>query len=225
MTFFNIFSKKKVKEKEKLKIIVDNREKNSLVISELMNLGFEIEYKQLPVADYLIGNIAIERKTISDLKFSIMNKRIISQLLELKQYSSHLLLIEGFLGEDIYSGQIHENALRGFLLAVGLEFGTPMIFTQDAKDTAKYLSVLARKKKSSEPSLRASKILLSEEEQAQFILEGFPNIGPVAAKKLLLKFKTLKNIFNASNEELEEILGKRTLEFRGLLEKIIEIKN
>lgn len=223
MTFFDIFSKKKVKKEAPLKIIVDNREKNSLVIPELMDLGFEIEFKQLPVGDYLIGNTAIERKTISDLKLSIINKRIIQQLLELKQYKSHLLLIEGFLEEDIYNEGIHENALRGFLLAVGLEFATPMLFTQDAKDTAKYLYVLARKKKSSESTIRASKILLSEEEQAQYILEGFPNIGPVAAKKLLLKFKSLKNIFNASAEELEKVIGKRASEFRGLIDKIINL--
>jgi Fanconi anemia group M protein len=213
----NIFSSKKV-QKEKLKIQIDNRERNSLIPSYLIKQGFEVEFKQLPVADYLIKNIAIERKSVSDLKSSIINKRIIQQLLELKQYPKHLLLVEGVLDQDIYSSQgIHENALRGFLLSVALEYQTPIIFTHNEEDTAKYIYVLAKKDKSRDFSLRASKIFLSKKEQLQFILEGFPNVGPAKAKALLEKFKTLNNIFNASEDELKEILGRRAEEFKSLL--------
>jgi Fanconi anemia group M protein len=219
MPFLDIFSKKKEKE-EKIRIIIDNREKNSLVAPYLMEQGFEIEFKQLPVGDYLVNGTAIERKTVSDFKSSIINKRIISQLLELKQYGKHLLLIEGILAEDLYSGGIHENAFRGFLLSVALEFQVPIIFTRDEKDSAKYISVLARKKEKGEVALRASKIALTDKEQVQFILEGFPNVGPAKAKKLIEKFGSLKNVFNASGEDLKEILGKRTEEFKKLLDYI-----
>lgn len=213
----NIFSSKKIEE-EKLKIQVDNREKNSLVPSYLVKHGFEIEYKQLPIADYIIKDIAIERKTISDLKSSIINRRIFDQLKELKQHPTHLLLIERILDEDLYNSAIHENALRGFLLSVALEFHTPIIFTHNEEDTAKYLYILAKKDKSTQPSFRASKIALSKEEQIQFILEGFPHVGPTKAKKLLEKFKTLNNIFIASEEELREILGIRAKDFKSYLD-------
>lgn len=219
MPFFNIFSKKNPLPEKKLKIIIDNREKNSLVIPELLNQNFEIEYKQLPIADYLIGNIAIERKTIQDLKSSIINKRIMQQLIELKQYPFHLLLIEGISDENIYAPPLHENALRGFLLSIALEFQTPMIFTQNAKDTAKYLSVIAKKKPSQEPSLRPSKIFLSEKEQLQFILEGFPNIGPKTAKKLLEKYNSIKAAINAPEEEIKALIGKKSEKFLELINK------
>ena len=45
----------------------------------------------------------------------------------------------------------------------------------------------------------------SLEEQKQFILEGFPGVGPTIAQELLKKYKTLKNIFKTREEELEEI--------------------
>ena len=144
MTFYNIFSRKE-SEKNEIKIIVDHREKQSLIPSELIKLGFQIEFQQLKVGDYLVNDVAIERKTISDLKSSIINKRIITQLEEIKQFPKSLLLVEGITNEDIYSGIIHENALRGFLLSVALEFKVPIIFTQNEKDTARYLSVLANK--------------------------------------------------------------------------------
>jgi ERCC4-type nuclease len=217
MTFLDIFSKKPSKKSLSPLITIDNREKNSLVPSELSKLGLKLEFKQLPVADYIVGNTAIERKTISDFKSSIINKRIFSQLLELKQFPTNFLILEGINSEDIYSGTIHENAFRGFLLAIINEYKVPIIFTQNEKDTAKYLSVLARKKTKSSSALRASKILLTEKEQLQFILEGFPNIGPSTAEKLLKYFKNLKNIFNASQEELSSILGKKAENFYNLL--------
>ncbi len=209
MTFFNIFSNKKIKEKENTKIIVDNRERNSLVISELIKRGNKLEFAQLPVADYIINNIAIERKTISDFKSSIINKRIISQLNELKQYPKNLLILEGFENQDIYKGQIHENAFRGFLLSIALNFKTPIIYSINEEDTAKYLSLLATKKSKKTEPIRASKIMLSEKEQLQFILEGFPEIGPATAKKLMEEFENLKDIANSSKERIEKSIGKK----------------
>ncbi|MEK6811014.1 MAG: ERCC4 domain-containing protein [Nanoarchaeota archaeon] len=217
MTFFNIFSKQKIVEKGVVKIIVDNREKNSLVISELVKRGFAVEFEQLDVGDYIVNGVAVERKTISDLKSSIVDKRIISQLNELKQYPKHLLIVEGFGGGDIYSEGIHENAFRGFLLSVAFNFKTPMIFSIDEEDTAKYLSVIARKNDKNENPIRASKILLSDKEQLQFIIEGFPEIGPATAKKLMNEFSNLKEVANASKEQLEKVIGKKSQHFYNLI--------
>jgi len=70
MPFHNIFStKKETKKESKIKIIIDNREKQSLVASQLANLGFQIQFEQLKVGDYLVNNVAVERKTINDLKY------------------------------------------------------------------------------------------------------------------------------------------------------------
>jgi len=224
MTFLKIFStpseKKYIKEQanNKIKIIIDNHEKNSLVPSQLISFGFQIDFQNLPVADYIINNIAIERKTISDLKSSIISKRIISQLEELKQYPSRLLIIEGIAEENIYEGIIHENALRGFLLSVVLNYQVPIIFTQNSEDTARYLVVLAKKQEKQETPIRASKIAFSKDEQIQYILEGFPHIGPKNAHKLIKKFGSIKSIINASEEQLKEILGSRASDFKRLIE-------
>ena len=86
--FHNIFSKKSEKAPE---IIIDIHEKNSLVPSELSKLNIKYKFEPLKVADYIIGETAIERKTIADLKSSIINKRIFSQLEEIKQCPKPLL--------------------------------------------------------------------------------------------------------------------------------------
>jgi Fanconi anemia group M protein len=216
MTFHNIFSSKKdkISEKQQETIIIDNREKNSLVPSELIKLNFNIQFEQLSLGDYIVNNTIIERKTLSDLQSSIINKRIFSQLQDLSKTSS-LLIIEGNKNES--KTTIHPNALKGFLLSLSIDYKLPFIFTENEKETAQFILILSKKKINKDISLRLSRSQLSIEEQKQFILEGFPGIGPTTAKKLLKEFKSLSNIFNSSELDLKKILGKRTTSFSSLL--------
>lgn len=214
----DIFSNKPTRNPPKKKIIVDHREKNSHVVHELEEHGFEIEFRQLKVADYIIKGTAIERKTVQDFVSSMINKRLIKQLKELRQYPSRLLIVEGIDEQDLYlkeseyieeeTKNMHPNAIRGFLLSILLNYEVPIIFTKDSEDTVKFISVLSRKKKRELP-LNISKKNLNKQERMQFILESFYGIGPKTARKLLNEFKSLKNIFSASEEQLEEVIGKK----------------
>ena len=210
--------------------------------SELSSLGFEIEFKELKVADYLVRNVAVERKTVSDFISSMINKRLLRQLEELQQYENKLLIIEGIEEQELYNDKkynmrfqrrqletavpqleeiqkepagffLHPNAIRGFLLSILLKHKIPLLFTKDYKDTARFIERIARKKEQ-ELSLNATKKARNKKEQMQFILEGFPGIGPKTAKKLLKEFKSLKNIFNANEEELEKCIGKKAEIFK-----------
>lgn len=262
-TIHNIFSTEKItspkKQLPKKRIIIDYREKNSLVASYLVKLGFEIHFKELKVADYIIKGVAIERKTIFDFIQSMKNKRLINQLEELKQYKNKLLLIEGIEEQELYNDDnepqrgihriaqkdaslqcfeegagaytslasqtqtsvgasrgkqgvsshgVHANAIRGFLLSILLKHKIPIIFTKDYRDTARFMNVIANKKQNEKP-IRPIKKSLNKNEQIQFILEGFPGIGPKTAKKLIKEFGTLKNIINSSYEDLEKVIGKK----------------
>jgi len=206
-----------------LAIIADNHEKNSLVISELSELGIDVEMQHLPVADFLVNGVAIERKTVSDFLSSMINKRLSRQLEEIKQYPKSLLIIEGIDEQELYNDcnpeGINANAIRGFLLSILLGFQVPIIFTKDYADTAKFISVLAKKEKKEHISLRAVKKALNKKEQLQYILEGFPGIGPATAKKLLKRFKTIRGIIDASENELKKEIGKKAGVFKIITEK------
>lgn len=206
----------------KPKIIADRREKNSLVIAELFELGLDVELKHLLVADYLAGEIAVERKTINDFVSSMLSKRLMMQLIELKQnYPKQLLIIEGIEEQDLYVSHLHPNlhpnSIRGMILSVETDFGIPILFTKDYKDTAIFLKLLATKQP--KPiSLIAKKHAFNVSEQQQMIIESFPGIGPTMAKALLKKFKTIKAIINASEEQLKKIprLGKKAAVMKKL---------
>ena len=61
--------------KPEVKIIIDTREKQSLVASYLIEKGAKIEFEKLDIGDYLIQDTIIERKTFQDLLSSVIDKR------------------------------------------------------------------------------------------------------------------------------------------------------
>jgi len=125
----------------------------------------------------------------------------------MKKYPNQILLLEGFYyNYDDFN--IHENAIRGMLLSVALDFKIPIIYTENEEDTANFLILTAKKYGKPTPKLgtRPTKTLKTPEEERQFILEGFPGVGPVAAQSLMENFKNLKGIFNANKKQLEKIL-------------------
>ena len=185
-------------------MIVDNREKNSLVVSELAAKKVNFELKRLDVADYIVGNVAIERKTLSDFVSSMISKRLIRQLSEMKQYKQKLLIVEG---NDLDESRINPNAVRGMILSILLDFNVPIVFTKDSEETATFLTLLNKRqgKKSKDISLKAKKLAYSLAEQQQFILESFPGVGASTAKGLLKKFKTIKNFILADKKDIAGI--------------------
>lgn len=223
----NIFSKSKT-EKEaicpntKIPIIIDTREKQSLIASNLIKRKANIDFEKLEIGDYLIQDTIIERKTFADLVGSILNKRLFDQLREIKKYPNHFLLIEGF--DYNYSRfNVHENAIRGMLLSVAIDYQVPIIYTEDEEDTANFLILTAKRYEKPRPEigLRPSKTFQTPEEQKQFILEGFPGIGPTTAKQLLENFSSLKEVFNTTEEKLKKIERfdeNKIKKFLGLLD-------
>ncbi|MEK6935765.1 MAG: ERCC4 domain-containing protein [Nanoarchaeota archaeon] len=226
MPLFNPFSFRKSKSKKiKIipKIIADIHEKDSLIFAELSeNKKIELIIQSLEIGDFLIGETAIERKTVQDFISSMISKRLSEQLKQMKQYKNQLLIVEGALFKEDASEKpygVLDNAIRGFILSIINNYQVPIIFTQDYKDTSQYLITLAKQqlKPKIEISLH-SRIPKTIKEQKQYILESFPNIGPITAKKLLEEFKTLSSVFSATEEELSKILRKKSKDFKKLLE-------
>jgi ERCC4-type nuclease len=215
---------KEVKKTETIeKIIIDYREKNSLIASHLMKLGLKIEFEELKIGDYIIKDIIIERKTVSDFISSMINKRLLKQIEELKQYSNKLLIVEGISEKELYSSSeekegVNPNAIRGFLLSILIKHKIPVLFTKNSEDTAKFMNILFRKK-GKEINLNAKKKILNRKEQLQFIIESFPGIGPKKSKKLLEKFGSIQNIVLAPTEELKKILGEKAKQIRRIIEE------
>lgn len=190
-----------------LKIVADYREKGSPVLKELIDKNIILNLEKLSIGDFLLSSkVVIEYKTVSDFVDSIIDGRMLSQLKELKKYEKPLIIIEGT--EDIYAmRKIHPNAIRGMLITITISYGIPLIQTKNHKETAELLLLIAKKEQLEEKSditYHFAKPLTLKEQQEYFI-SALPNIGIGGARPLLKHFKTIKNIVNASEKELQEV--------------------
>ncbi|KAF5086430.1 ATP-dependent RNA helicase SrmB [anaerobic digester metagenome] len=190
-------------------IYADSREGNSSVLRELDGLDVKIRVKGLAVADYQVSDdVAIERKTVKDFISSIMDKRLHKQAKELvENFKKPLMIIEG---DNLYSGFVHPNAVRGALASIAVDFGIPIIPTRSEADTAAMITRIALREQSREKKavqIRTEKKPLTTWEQQLYIVESLPNVGPVTARKLLEEFKTVKSIVNAGEDELKKVDG------------------
>jgi Fanconi anemia group M protein len=217
------------KQKNKIEIIADSREKGTGILKELVNLGIDVETKNLHSADYVINNIGIELKTKEDFLESIIDKRLLNQLIELKNnFEKQLIIIQGI--EDIYSlRRIHPNAIRGMLATIALSYNIPIIYTKNPQDTAALLLTIAKREQDTDKkdfAIRQEKKPLTLKEQQEYIIESLPGVGPLLAKSLLKKFKSVKKIINAKEDKLQKVekIGKtKAREIRKVIEE--EYKN
>jgi len=200
---------KYTKETDKVKIIVDHREKASKVIKELVDLPVEIKLETLENADYLLSSrCGVEYKTVQDFVDSIVDGRLLQQIKQIKNdFERPLLIIEG--EDDIYSVRnVHSNSIKGMLATIIISYGIPIIQTKTSKETAELFYIIAKREQEATTkdfSAHAEKRTMSLKEWQEYIVSSLPGIGATLAKPLLKKFKTVRKIFNAKHERLEKV--------------------
>lgn len=220
------------KKDSELIIYADNREGASGVIKYLSEIGINVRTRTLTTADFVLSKrVGVERKTKRDFIDSIIDKRLLHQLNDLKNnFERPLLILEG--EEDIYSiRNIHPNAIRGMLATIAVSYGIPIIQTRNLQETAEIMKAIANREQHYEEKdigVRTEKKPMTTKEQQEFIIESLPNVGPSLAKSLLKEFKSVRKIINAKPEKLTKInqLGeKKAAEINRILDEIYEDEN
>ena len=195
----------------RIRIVADEREKASGVPDVLNELGFRVEFAQLPVADYILSHrTAIERKSLRDFVSSIYDGRIFKQCAELSaKFPRPILLVEGNIAEE---ERIKENPalFYGSLASLITAYGIFTIFTDSYLNSALAIKslmehladergkgpLITKAVKTNDPSL----------EQVYFV-SALPGIGTKLARRLLESFKTPSAIMKASVPELAKVQG------------------
>jgi len=225
-----VFEKTSHKDKTKknnqhqVKIIVDVRERNTKILTELKEKT-NINLNQLPVGDYILSDrIAVERKTTDDLLQSIIDNRLFTQAREItKYYEMPVYIIEG--SKDLYAARnIHPNAIRAAIASLALDYGLALIHSKNEADTAEYLYQIAKREQIDEGRqirLRGGKKPLLLAEKQRYIIESLPNVSCVLAKRLLDEFKSVEKIMKASEKKLMKVEGigeKKAKQIRKVIE-------
>ncbi len=215
---------KNLNPKAKETILVDYREKGSNVMKELLEKGVNLKLEKLLYADFILsGSVGVEYKTSNDFVDSIIDGRLLEQARTIKaNFQKPLIIVEG---EDFYSARrMHPNAVNGMLAALLVGFGIPVLRTKNPEETASLLHMIAKKEQEkfgSSFSLHGDRKPLTLKEQQEFIISAFPGIGTILNRPLLKKFGSIKNIVNASEEELQKVdlIGKKKA---GAIRQLVE---
>lgn len=201
-------------DEEDPKIIADSRETNSSVVRNLdtdNDVTVEVE-SNMEVGDYVVGNdCVVERKTVEDFHDTITGDRSLFEQIKSmsNSYDNPVLLIEGSHGE-LYTQNIHPNAVRGVLASVVSDFNTTIIESIDQDDTANILKSLAKREQDDderEVNPHGNKETSDLKSQQEYIVSSIEGVGPKTSTNLLKHFGDIKSVLDASTEELKEVDG------------------
>jgi Fanconi anemia group M protein len=170
--------------------------------------GMEVTLRNLDVGDYVVSDrVAIERKTATDFVASIIDpeRNLFRQIGDLsRSYDRPVLILEG---RDLYTRQVNPNSIRGALAAVAVDYGVPIIPTEDQDETASIIALLAAReqKEGHEPKVHGHKTARTLKEQQEYLISAIPSVGPRVARNLLRHFGSIEKIMTARQEELQEV--------------------
>lgn len=213
-------------------VITSDEPKRSFFVARFIEAGLKPKVKKLPTFDFVIYGktekdaTGIERKTASDFLGSVEGKRIAlgqyekgriwDQLKRMKEsgIEDRWILIEG----NPYNRRLTSYRKKGFskiriwgALRGISRWGCFVERTKDINETAEYIINLVKQKKKpkKEFALRTSPPnSMSPHRKKQYILQGFPAIGPKTSKKILREHKTLMNFFN--NIDTSKAIGAKS---------------
>ncbi len=211
---------------DRLRIIVDERERKSGIPDLLRAVGINIEMKTLPIGDYIVApETVVERKSIHDFVSSIFDGRLYDQCNRLKtQFQFPIILIEGNLDEI---NDITENPLifYGAVSSIALDFKIPVLPTPNADHTAKLLvSLCSRKESATGPFLKKIKKSNDIQRQQLNVLSSLPGVGEKLSLRMLEKFGSPLRVFTASSAELAKVDGLREAKAKKI-RKMLEAKS
>ncbi len=197
-------------------VAVDPRERSLARMLESMGVG--VTLKVLEVGDYVVSDrVAIERKTASDFIDSLIDpaRGLFGQIRDLaRTYDRPILILEG---RDLYTRQVHPNAIRGALASIAVDFGVAIIPTSDEEETVSVIAAIARREQQARggaPQAHGKKTHRTLKEQQEYLVSSIPGVGNAVAKNLLRHFGSVERVFAATEEELKEVelVGSKTAE-------------
>jgi ERCC4-type nuclease len=209
------------------RIVADSREQAGSVVKHLHGLGAAVETRRLDIADYVLSDrVAVERKSTKDFVDSLVDGRLFEQLKELRTYPRAFLVIEG---ASMYGHRnVAPEALLGALASAVTDFGVPVLRTEDALETARFLVAVAKREQGRENrkvAVRPAGPGMGDAERQMHLVAGLPGVDAVRADALLRHFGSAAAVFAASEAALAEAphVGPKTARMiRELLDQPYE---
>lgn len=205
-----------------LTIIVDNSERESVVIKHLQQKEVTVEYANLRTGSYLISEaVAVERMTVKDFAKLTAEKVLFRRLLEFKKtYAEPLVLIEGV---DLLKSKLASpGSLRGAISYICCLNRMPMLYTASEAETAEMLFIMANQTQFglgyevAIPEAAQVGVAAGDGQPAKpktppeiqnYIVQALPDVGPSLAKSIMKMYGNLRTLFSATTGDLTKVDG------------------
>ena len=194
-----------------IRIFSDDRERDS-GIPQILQTQFHVcvVEARMTWGDYRIDErIVVERKTIHDFALSVIDGRLFRQVQRMKRHAEEaLMILEGNPAIPM-TVDLHPHAFKGAILSIVFDWNVPVLFSNDAADTALTLWLIAQqwKQRQSEVSLRPGRRPKRLRNRQIYVLQGLPFVGSIVAMRLLEHFGSVERVIGASAEQLMEVNG------------------
>ena len=184
---------------------IDDREPKHLI--ELLDVEFEeqIETIRLDVADYVCGNVAIERKAVPDFLASMNDGRLFSQVQNMMaNYEHNYIVVVGSI-DDIESEKL--NAYLGMQVSIAVRTPIKILHVSDDSEFVYVVKKIIEKQFDGKEFARKIIKPTTAEDPKVAILCQIPGIGSKTAKEILKKYDSILSISTSTVDELTEIDG------------------
>jgi Fanconi anemia group M protein len=200
-------------EEASVEIVIDQRELDSAIARDLSTRDrVETRLETLAVGDYVVSDrVAIERKSVSDFLDTLLgeDRSLFEQARALsRHYARPVLIVEG---ADLYGERnVHPDAVRGAIASLAVDFNMSVLHTEDERDTADMLAVLAKREQTTRDravSAHGEKGAKTLDEQQEYVVSAIAEVGPVTARSLLEHFGTVEAVMTAREDDLLAVDG------------------
>lgn len=211
-------------DKTVLHIRVDHREAPSGISDHLrQSTRVTIKFEQLAFGDYwLAHHLIVERKTMRDLAASIIDGRLFRQANALAQRPEHVVyVVEGEHWAETGT-ELSRESFQGALITLSLIYGFPVLHSSGPEESARLMLYACRQLAHRESGrVQIGRKPKRKGTRQLHILQALPGVGPERAKLLLERFATVEKVMQASETDLQSVLGlgpKTAAAIRAVLE-------
>ncbi len=201
-------------------IRIDTQEQRSGIPDLLASMPqVHVELTPLRMGDYDVGGNPcriFERKTGSDFLCSLAQGRLFPQLAALlKARCAPILLLEG--DPLLVSGsQMRPESIRGALAYIAAILRVPILPSSGPEDSAHLVYAVAKRCQVGKVHGRvelaahgppAGRRRATQSEQQMHIVLSLPGIGPITARAICARFRSLHDLLNADAAQLAAVPG------------------
>lgn len=193
-----------------MKVLIDYREDNNRI--DLLKQNFhDAEVVTLDYGDILIyyddKEISIEVKTIQDFISSCRNGQMKKEALNMKSKCDYCFIIIYNDGKwnKFYTKPLSLPERYGNIISLMQRYKIPVVTCKNENHFIESIRAIIRSVSKSDKPIDSPIVRKKDSNEMINVLIGIPSVGKTMARRLLDKFKTPGGVFNASDDDLNNI--------------------